>query len=113
MMARLEMGEVLQTTSIGNILQYLRQPVVPRDFTLGQLTGKGVLGEACHAGSLAKSEPASGIVAGREFNLHMALTFPGTQGKLCKDGLNAFQGAAHDKLSYLRPLGSARPWNRC
>lgn len=77
MMARLQSGEVLPTTSMGDVFLRLGQPVLAGNPALSQLDSKCIgvqSGEAC---ALGEGDPALGVVAAGQFDLHMPFAFAG------------------------------------
>jgi len=95
MMARLEMGEVLLTTRLGDVFLRFGQPILARNAALAQLRSKRVLVEARQPGSLAQREPPARVVPAGQFNLHVALSFPRPQGQAGKGVLVEIEGDAH------------------
>ncbi|HUF63753.1 MAG TPA: hypothetical protein VMN36_16875, partial [Verrucomicrobiales bacterium] len=75
MMARFEIGEVLLTTSIRDVMEGVLHGVVSRDVTLGEFAGECVMVERRHARGEAEAQPALRIVAAGEFDLHVPLAF--------------------------------------
>lgn len=75
MMARFESGDVLLTTRLGDIFEGFLHRVIPRDVALGEFAGKGVVVERGHLRSLPKAQPALGVIAAGQFDLHVQLAF--------------------------------------
>ena len=84
MMARLESGEVLLTTSITEVRVQIVEAVLARDAAFRQHHAESVSVQPGHAGSLAEREPAAGVETAGEFDLHVALPFPGAERQVGK-----------------------------
>jgi len=95
MIARFESGEVLLTTRIGEILQYIHGGVIARYVALGQLAGKGMGVQVGGPRSLAETQPALRIIAASQLDSHVAFPIAGSQGQACQRFLRHFQCNAH------------------
>lgn len=94
-MARLESGEVLLTTSIAEISVQIVEVVLARDATLSQCDAESVAVQLGHPGSLPEREPAAGVEATSEFDLHVALPFARPQGQAGEGLLVEIESDAH------------------
>ncbi len=95
MIARLESGEVLLTTSITKVSIQIIQIVLAWYATLAQFDAKGIAIQFSHAGGLTEREPAPGIVAAGQLDLHVALPFARLQGQTGECLLVKIKGNTH------------------
>src|SRR5258707_3221334 len=79
MIAKLESGEVLLTTGIMEVGIQVFEGIVARNVAFSQLHAEGVLVQLGHASALAKREPAGGIEAAGQLDLHVTLAFARTE----------------------------------
>ena len=95
MVARLESGEVLLTTSIAEVSIQIIKTVLARNAALSQCVAEGVAIQIGHAGSLSKREPAIGVKAASQLDLHVALPFARLQGQAGKGLIVEIERDAH------------------
>lgn len=76
MVARFDTGEVSLTTRFRHAMERVLHGVIPRDAALGEFAAEAKLIQSRHARRLAEAQPAFGIIAAGEFDLHVPLTFP-------------------------------------
>jgi hypothetical protein len=81
MIARLESGEVLLTTSIAEVGIQVFEGVLARDIAFHQLHAKGEMAKFGHRSSLTERQPTIGVKAAREFDLHEPFALPRLQGQ--------------------------------
>ena len=79
MIARLEIGDVLLTTRMRQILDRFRDRVVARNAALGQFDRESEVIQPRHARRLAEGQPATGIVAAGQLDLHVPLALARTE----------------------------------
>jgi len=97
MIARLESGEVLLTTSIAEVSFEVVNGVLARDAALGEFNPQGIAVQFRQARRMPKGKPAAGVVAAGQLNLHVPLPFAGAQGQSGQHRLVEFQRHAHDR----------------
>jgi len=95
--ARLESGEVLLTTSIAEVSVQVVESVLARDAALSQCDAEGVAVQLGHPGSLPEREPAAGVEATGEFDLHVALPFARPQWQAGEGLLVEIESDAHGR----------------
>jgi hypothetical protein len=98
MMARLESGEVLLTTSIREVFERVLRREVARDAALCKFAGKGELIEGSHARRLAEAQPPFGVVAAGQLDLHMPLAFAWPQWQGAKRLFVNFERDGHEVM---------------
>jgi len=72
-MARFDSGEVLLTAGIRHVMQRVLHRVIPWDAALGEFAGKAELVQPRHARRLPEAQPALGVIAAGQFDLHVPL----------------------------------------
>ena len=106
--ARFESGDVFLTTRMGDILEGFLHGVVPRDVALGEFAGEGVTVERRHCRALAETQPALGIIATGEFDLHVTLPFARPERKRAQRRFVKFERDGHAEHDTSRPALSKR-----
>jgi hypothetical protein len=94
-MARFEMGEVLLTTTMSQVFLRLGESVLPGNPTFRERDTKGIVIQIGHASALAERQPARGIKAAGQFDLHVPFAFARPEGQGRKGLLVKIQGHAH------------------
>jgi hypothetical protein len=74
-MARFEIGDVLLTTRMSQILDGFGDRVIARYATLGEFDREGKLIQPGHASGLAQSQPPAAVVPAGQLDLHVPLAF--------------------------------------
>jgi hypothetical protein len=74
-----------------------RHTVLPRDTPLAQFDTKRVMIQTCQACRLCRRQPTEGIVARRQFDLHMPLALSWAQRKTGQNRVVELQGDAHEE----------------
>ena len=78
------MGEVSLTTRMSEVFLRLGESILPGNAPPGQRQAKGIMIQTGHAGALAERQPARGVKAAGQFDLHVSLAFARTERQGCK-----------------------------
>jgi hypothetical protein len=101
-MARLQSGDVLLTTRMGDVFHRFRQSILARDASFSQLNTESEMVKTSHARSLREREPAIGIESASQLDLHETLPFTRPHGQAGERFVVDFESNAH--INTLMPL---------
>ena len=93
--ARLQIGEVLLTASMGEVLLRLGDAVLAGDSALRKSDTESMLVESRQASTLSQRQPAVPVEPACQFDLHRPLTLSRTQRQAVQGLLIQFKGNAH------------------
>lgn len=97
------MGKGLLTTRMGEVFLRLGQSILSRNASLGQRHAKRVLVQARHPCALRERQPAVGVKAARQLDLHQPFPFAGLQRQA---GQNLFINVENNAHGQTMPVGT-------
>ena len=96
------MGEVLLTTTMSEVFLRLGKSVLPGNPAFRERDTKGIVIQIGHASALAERQPAGGIEAAGQFDLHVPFAFARPEGQGGKGLLVKTKGHTH-KIAFPLP----------